>query len=216
MPRKHVPISPHFPYHITARCINRDWFSVPLGTVWPIMENYLHFLTKAYETKIHSFVLMPNHFHLLAQSPQSNLSEGMNYFMRETSRQIGRDSGRINQIYGARFHRSLITTEKYFNQVYKYVYRNPVRAEICTQVQDYPYSTLAGLVGLRKLHIPLEPDNLLFSGEDVNEKTILWLNRNPDPNLEKEIQLALRKPEYKPTPDHDAKKPSALEEILFY
>jgi putative transposase len=179
------------------------------------MENYLYFLHRAYEIKIYSFVLMPNHFHLLAQNPLGNLSEAMNYFMRETSRQIGRDSGRINQIYGARFHRSLISTERYFYQVYKYVYRNPVRAEICTEVQTYPFSTISGLVGLQKLYIPLEPDNLLFSGDDINEKTILWLNKTPDPKLEKEIQLALRRTEYELPKNQNSEK-SSLEKIDFY
>ena len=180
------------------------------------MENYLHFLNRAYEIKIHSFVLMPNHFHLILRNPQSNLSEAMNYFMRETSRQIARESGRINQVYGARFHRSLITTEKYFYQAYKYVYRNPVRAQICSQVQDYPYSTIAGVIGLRKLNIPIEEDTLLFSGDNFNEGILDWLNRHPNPKHEKDIQLALRRRVYDLPREKNSKDPSPLEEILFY
>lgn len=149
----HTPFQNHseFPYHITARCINRDWFSIDMPAVWEIMTRQLYFTNFAFNLRIHSFVLMSNHFHMIVRSPEANLSVAMSYFMRETSREITRRSHRINQTYGSRFHRSLIA--------YKYVFRNPVEAGLCNRVEDYEFSSLKGVLGERWLDVPISEDD---------------------------------------------------------
>ena len=128
MPRKKVPIVAGDPYHITARCINREWFDLPLPTVWSIMEDYLFLLSSTHNLNVHSFVLMANHFHLLVSAPQGNLSEALLYFMRESSKQITHFSGRINQTFGNRNHKTHIASYHHYLNTYKYVYQNPVQA----------------------------------------------------------------------------------------
>jgi REP element-mobilizing transposase RayT len=179
MPRKTVPLSVDFPYHVTARCINREWFRIPMPEVWRLMEDYLFFITQAYGVEVLSFVLMTNHFHLLVRAPQGNLSEAMNYFMRETSRRIGEMAGRINQTYGSRFHRTLVSDPYYYQSVYKYVYRNPVEAGLCWRAEDYPYSTLHGLIGRTKLNFDIAYDSTLFFSY---EETLRWVNEAQKPD----------------------------------
>lgn len=159
------------------------------------MEDYLFLASHLYELSIHSFVLMPNHFHLLVTASQGNLSEAMNYFMRETSREVSRLSGRINQTYGGRNHKSLIATHHYFMNAYKYVYRNPVRAGLVSKVEHYPYSTLSGLLGLRRLTIPVAEDSILFQ-ERFNFEELAWLNSTPEVTDEAQVRKALRKSEF--------------------
>lgn len=113
--------------------------------------------------------------------------------MKETSRNIAQMSGRINHVYGARYHKSLIRNDLYFSHAYKYVYRNPVEAEICSDVRDYPFSTLNGLVGLSKIIVPLECDDLLFNSP---EQTLAWLNTAPDESDVEIIRRALKKAEF--------------------
>src|ERR1700722_12532057 len=108
MPRNPVPFFPQNPYHISARCLNREWFQLPMNTVWSIMEDYLYLVAHVFDLRIHSFVLMSNHFHLLATAPRGNLSEVLLYFMRETSREITRRTYRINQTWGIRNHKTHI------------------------------------------------------------------------------------------------------------
>lgn len=208
MPRKVVPILAEFPYSISARCINKEWFSIPLDEVWKVMEDYLYFLSFAFNFKIKSFVLMSNHFHMIVQAPNGNLSEGMNYFMRETSRVIGKKAGRINQIYGGRFYRSMIKTNHYYSHAYKYIYRNPVEAGISSCVLDYPYSTLYRMVKKGEFFIPVEYDNLLF---DEFQSTLEWLNEAPSIEDYQVIKNALRKSEFKLPKDINSKKTHKLE-----
>jgi putative transposase len=192
MPRKPVKYQSEFPYHIYNRTVNGETFKIPLNQVWSIMEDYLYLTTIIYNLHIHSFVLMPNHFHLIAETPDSNLGSAMNFFMKETSVKINRAAGRINQTYGGRYGRTLISNEAYLVTVHKYVYRNPVRAQLCRRVEDYKYSTLRGLIGQSKLVIPVIEDPILFCATD-SSRNFAWLNRPTQPEHDLEIQTALRK-----------------------
>ncbi|OQW54629.1 MAG: hypothetical protein A4S09_05590 [Proteobacteria bacterium SG_bin7] len=154
------------------------------------MSEQLFFVHHAYKVKIHAFVLMSNHFHLLISTPEGNLSNAMLWFMRESSRTIIKNSGRINQTYGSRYKGTLITSSQYYLNVYKYVYRNPVTAGICDRVEEYQYSTLSGLIGLCPLLIPVTEDTLLF--DDVI-KQLNWLNSQPKDGQLEETKRGLRK-----------------------
>jgi putative transposase len=208
MPRPKIQQQSTYPYHITARCINKDWFSIPMETVWEIMNRELRFLSYAYDVKIHSFVLMSNHFHMLASTPQANLSESMWNFMGQTSRNLTFAGNRINQTYGQRYFRSVIKSQHYFRHAYKYVYANPVKAGFVSKAEDYQFSSLRGLLGFEKLEIPLAEDTLLF--EDV-EKTLEWLNSRVADEDWSLIRKALQKKQFRLAKDRNTKKTSMLE-----
>lgn len=191
MPRRVIPPTSDFPYHVSARAHNREHFHISDQEMWSVFSDYLSFVARAYEFQILSFVMMPNHFHLLVRTPAANLSEGMNYFMREVARETSRLSGRINQTFGSRHHKTIVSNAQYFFDVYKYVYRNPVRAGLCSRVEDYPYSTLRGLLGFERISIPLGEDTILF-GDERTESVLAWLNENPQTGLEDEVRQALR------------------------
>ena len=153
MARPPTILQSEFPYHVGARSINQDWFSIPMEMVWEIMVSQLYFIHHAYEVEILAFVLMNNHFHFLLRTPLANLSSAMGWFMRETSRALTRAGNRINMSYGSRHYRSIINTDHYLLNAYKYVYHNPIHAGICANVMDYQFSTLPGLLGSKKLII---------------------------------------------------------------
>lgn len=194
MPRSYVPIQPELPYHLSARSINRDWFRIPMDDVWAVMSEQLHFLRHAFDFRVHAFVLMSNHYHLIGRVPQGNLSEAMRWFMLETSRNLLRAGNRINQSYGGRYFRSLLRTHHYYLHAYKYVYSNPIRAGICRSAEEYPYSTLRGLLGLDHCLVPVESDDTLFSD---TEGTLRWINQDAPAEDWQSVRNALRKPEFR-------------------
>jgi putative transposase len=191
--RNAEPTKCEFPYHLCARTNERMDFGPPLGVVWTHMENYLHFIYHAYDVRIYSFVLMPNHFHLIARFPRGNLGSAMNYFMRETSKAIARDGDRENHLWGTRVFRSMIRSSHYFSHAYKYVYRNPVEANLANRVEEYFFSTLPSLLGLKHGLIPLEEDNYLFNDIDAQ---VEWLNRSPLEADRVVVRAALRRNEF--------------------
>ena len=156
------------------------------------MTRHLYFLHIGFNIKVHAFVLMSNHFHMIARSPDANLSAAMKYFMQETSREITYASDRINMTYGGRFHRSLLSSPLYYLHAYKYLYRNPVMAGLCSRVEDYKYSSMQALLGERWLDVPISEDHNWESLHSRAE-TLLWLNKAPLLENAELVRRALRK-----------------------
>jgi REP element-mobilizing transposase RayT len=177
------------------------------------MEDYLFFVHHAHGVQIHSFVLMNNHFHLLISAPRGNISAALLYFMRESSREISRLTGRMNHTWGARNHKTVIPTFHQFMNVYKYVYYNPVRAGICGAAEAYTYSTLSGLCGAGKMNIPLAEDTILFN-PTFDGRALEWINRQPKIEHLEEVGKALRKPVFQLSTPRKAQRPSFLENSL--
>jgi REP element-mobilizing transposase RayT len=193
MPRKKFIPSTIFPYNISARCINRDWFRLPISTIWQIFSDHLWSAHQAYGLNIHAFVLMSNHFHLIASTPQSNLSDAMAYTLRNVSIEITSQVGRINQTFGGPYHWTLLTSQISYCHAYKYLYRNPVEAGLCPVVEDYKYSTLAGLLGSQRLLIPVVSDELLFGKGVQTERHLKWLNTPYTSDHKSQIRKAIKK-----------------------
>lgn len=211
MPSRRKPYSSDFPLHIVARCSNKEWFQIPLNQVWETYSNHLFYLKHWFNFKIHSFVLMPNHFHLICEAPEGNLAIAMNYFMRETSRELGKRSGRINQIYGRPYFASTLKTNHYFLNAYKYVYRNPIEARLCTTAEAYPFSTLHSTLGLAQHTIPTHVDENLFQD---TKKHLRWINTAYESqDLKQSIKAALNHREFKFSRDRKG-RPHKLESTL--
>jgi putative transposase len=165
-----------------------------MDLAWEIYCDQLFFIHHAYGVVVHSFVLMGNHFHLIASFPNSNFSDAMRWFLGTTSRIISFERGTENHVYGERVFRSRLGSFHYYMNAYKYVYQNPLRAYCVASVEDYRYSTLPGLMGAERLVIPVQEDTILF--DDPN-RTLEWLNRLPSDENLAAIRKALRRSDFK-------------------
>ena len=211
MPRKPFVCDPLVPYHLVARTNDRKWFDVPMAAVWSIFAEQLYFLHSAFEVRILSFVLMGNHFHLIAKFPEGNFGDAMRSFMGTTSRVISFEAGTSNHLYGARVFRSRLGSYHYFMNAYKYVYQNPLRAGCCERAEDYRFSTLHGLLGQSQLLMPLEEDSVLY--DDV-EETLRWLNVMPNERDVDVVRKALRRADFRFSKDESNRAHRLESELL--
>lgn len=205
MARKTLILSSANPYHVCARTNNRDWFNVPLPKIWKIFCECLQKTQLLYGCEYYAFVLMANHFHLLLGTPQSHIGECMRHLLTESSRRIARASGRINKIYGARYRWSILYGPQDYAYVYKYIYRNPVRASIVSKPEDYPFSTL-NQVGHRRCDISVcDRIDQISKCIPKNEiERLRWLNQPTAKEAEALIGRALRRYEFKFTTANSA------------
>ena len=198
MPRKISPQTSDFPFHITGRRHNKKPFDIELSRVWQIMSQHLYLTNIFFGLRIHAFVLMPNHFHLICSTNGGSLGECFNFFMRETSKVLNYQSGNLNQTWGARFYRCEIPNYGYYMNCYKYLYQNPVRANLTGKCEHWPYSTLHGKLGQAHLLIPVVEDLILFSDVGrLNQDNLNWLNTAPAINNVEAIKKALRRRSFK-------------------
>jgi REP element-mobilizing transposase RayT len=211
MPRLNPPYRTDCPYHVTARTNNREWFGLDLSEVWKIFEEQLYFIHHGFGVRIHAFVLMGNHFHLLLSDPEGKMSVTLRWLLTETAKEINRQMNSKNHVYGQRNYRSLVESYHYYTHAYKYIYRNPVEAGICTRVEEYTYSSLPGLFGLQKLNFPIS-DSLLT---DDLEKNLNWLNRSTEKKDRETIRQGLKRPVFKLRMDPVSRKESRLESELY-
>lgn len=183
---------------MTARSNNKEWFYLPILEVWGLMIRVLDEVSVSYAANILAFVLMDNHFHMLIGTPLKNLDQIMNYFMRETSRHIGKSAGRINHIYGGRYKSTLITDAVHFAHVYKYVYRNPARAKIVSKVEDYAFSSLQALLAIEPCFFPIRDlDTELARRVPTQwQERLAWLNEPPPKEHDELTRLGLRRVEF--------------------
>ncbi len=178
MPRKPLIRTNVFPYHVTGRGNNREIFPCDSDLAWKIFESCLMGISEVHGVKIHSFVLMPNHFHLLISTPKDDLGKTMQTFMRLVTRRINFKTGRVGRVFGARYHWTLVNDLAYLDSVVKYIYRNPVKSGLVPLVELYRYSTIRMALAQESGNIPLSRvyglDSLIPN--DNKESYLEWLN----------------------------------------
>ena len=193
MPRAKAILQSDFPYHISARCINQEWFNIPMTQAWEIFCNELEHTIRDKKLIVHNFVLMTNHFHMIVSTPEANISQAMQQFMHNTSRKLTRAGNRINESFAGRHYKCILDHPSYYLNAYKYVYRNPVKAKICATVDEYPFSTLQWI---RKITPPLFSISNDFTYENDPAGTLKWLNSSPSDVEWDCVRTALRRQKF--------------------
>ena len=102
----------------------------------------------------HTYCLMKNHYHLLIQTPDANLSAGMRQLNGVYAQKINERYQRVGHLFQGRFKAFLIEDDEYLLTVARYIVLNPVRAGLVPHPSKYQWSSYrqtAGLVSVRKL-----------------------------------------------------------------
>jgi putative transposase len=99
---------------------------------------------------VHAYVLMDNHFHLLA-TPESD--DGIPQLMQSVGRRYVRNynlrHGRTGTLWEGRYRSTLIQPERHLLACMVYMDLNPVRAEIVSEPGEYRWSSYAHYIGRR-------------------------------------------------------------------
>ena len=127
-------------YHVTSRGNERR----PLFRSDRDRRAFLDFLGRAarrFGWSITAWVLMTNHFHLVIQTPEPNLSRGMHWLNSMYAGWFNAAHHRSGHLFQGRFKSILVEGETYFRNVLRYVVLNPVRARMVERPEDYRWSS---------------------------------------------------------------------------
>jgi len=82
--------------------------------------------------QVHAYCLMPNHFHLVVETPQANLVAGMKWFLGTYTSRFNRRHKLFGHLFGGRYKSLLVdgSGDGYLKTVCDYVHLNPVRARL--------------------------------------------------------------------------------------
>jgi REP element-mobilizing transposase RayT len=127
-------------------------------------QKFLEYLGKANErfsVIIHTYCLMSNHFHLLVQTPEPNLSRAMQWINVSYATYFNRKRGRCGHLFQGRFKAILIDADGYLKHLSRYIHVNPVRAKIVSTPSKYQWSSYSAYIGKEKAPQFLKTDWLL-------------------------------------------------------
>jgi putative transposase len=114
--------------------------------------DWLRRTVETYGWRLHAFVLMNNHDHLFVETPEANLSAGMQHYNSSYTGYFNRRHSRVGHLFQGRFKGHLIEEEGYFLEVSRYIHLNPVRAGLVDRPQDWPWGSGPGYIrAARKL-----------------------------------------------------------------
>jgi putative transposase len=111
--------------------------------------------------KLHAYVLMGNHYHLLVETPEPNLSRGMRQLNGIYTQKFNRRHQRVGHVLQGRYKGILVEKEAHLLELARYVVFNPVRAGMVRAVRDWQWSSYRATAGLARKPVWLETAAML-------------------------------------------------------
>jgi putative transposase len=147
LPRLILPDQPH---HVILRGNNRQ------AIFYSDLDREFLLATLAesagqYKVALHAYVLMDNHLHLLATPPSADaLSRMMQSLGRRYVGWFNARHQRSGTLWEGRFRAGLIEGERHLLACMRYIELNPVRAGLCAEAAQWPWSSAAHHLGLAR------------------------------------------------------------------
>lgn len=132
-------------YHITSRGNNRKKIYINESDY----KQFLEYLLKAKEKfkfNLYAYVLMPNHYHLLIETLQANLSRIMHYINTSYSTYYNVKRRQCGHLFQGRYKSILVDKDNYFLELTRYIHLNPVRAKMVKSPERYKWSSYNGYI----------------------------------------------------------------------
>ena len=106
--------------------------------------------SEIWNTQIAAYCLMPNHYHMLVQTPEANLSRSMRHLNGVYTQRYNRRHHCDGQLFRGRYKSILIDTDSYLLQAVRYIHRNPLRGGLTDRIDDYKWSSHKGYVSIAR------------------------------------------------------------------
>ena len=127
-------------YHIVNRGVEqRSVFEEAQD--YEYFEELMCFHAKSFEITIHNYCLMSNHYHLLIEIREENLSKFMRQLNMNYSIYFNKKNKRVGHLWQGRFKSWYVTDEAYLYTLMCYIEQNPLKANMVKDIKEYPYSS---------------------------------------------------------------------------
>ena len=134
-------------YHITSRGDRREAIFESDADRYSFLRR-LGQVCESYNWACHAFCLMGNHYHLMVETPDANLSKGMRQLNGVYTQDFNRRHGRCGHVFQGRFKSILVDKQDYLLELSRYIVLNPVRAGMVNNPEDWHWSSYRAMIGL--------------------------------------------------------------------
>jgi len=137
---------PHAVYHVTSRGNARQKIYNDAQDREQCLSLLAHVVTR-YGWHCHTYCLMDNHYHLVIETPQSNLAQGMRQLNGLYTQAYNRRHHRAGHLFQGRYTAIVVEKDAYLLELCRYVVLNPVRAKMATHPAQWHWSSYRATVG---------------------------------------------------------------------
>jgi len=133
-------------YHVTSRGDRREaiFFDDADRRDW--LEVFAQVCAR-FNWLCHGWCQMSNHYHLVIETVEGNLSQGMRQLNGVYTQHVNRKYERVGHVFQGRYKAILVEKEGYLLELSRYVVLNPVRAGMVSDAGQWPWSSYAAMVG---------------------------------------------------------------------
>jgi REP element-mobilizing transposase RayT len=127
-------------YHITSRGNDKNLIFLD-DKDRDVFLDLLHSINTRYHFILHAYCLMDNHYHLLIETPEGNLSYGMRQLNGVYTQMFNKKYKRVGHIFQGRYKAVLVDKDNYLLEVARYIVLNPVRARLVDAPEKWRFSS---------------------------------------------------------------------------
>lgn len=147
-------------YHVTSRGDGREdiYLSDADRETW--LEVFGQ-VCERFNWVCHAWCQMTNHYHILIETPEANLAQGMRQLNGVYTQRFNRAHTRVGHVFQGRYKAILVERDSYLLELARYVVLNPLRASMVKRLETWPWSSYLAMCGQAAVPAWLQTDWIL-------------------------------------------------------
>ncbi|MFH1062626.1 MAG: transposase [Candidatus Omnitrophota bacterium] len=127
-------------YHLTSRGDDRKKIFLSEFDFEKFLE-YLKIAKEKFKFYLYAYCLMGNHYHLLIETTQPNLSRIMQNINSSYTLYYNKKRSKCGHVFQGRYKSIIVEADEYFKELSRYIHLNPVKARIVNSPEEYKWSS---------------------------------------------------------------------------
>lgn len=133
-------------YHVTSRGDGREDIYVSDADRQAWLDVFGQ-VCKRFNWVCHAWCQMTNHYHILIETPEANLAQGMRQLNGVYTQRFNRAHARVGHVFQGRYKAILVERDSYLLELARYVVLNPLRARMVKRLETWPWSSYLATCG---------------------------------------------------------------------
>lgn len=164
-------------YHVTARGNDKARIFINDDDRYKFLYT-LEYCTKTFNYICHAFCIMDNHYHLLIETPDANLSAGIHRLNSVYAQYFNKQYDHVGHVFQGRFKAVLVQRDNYFLELCRYIVLNPVKAGIANHPAEYQWSSYCNTIGTAGKNSPFITTSWILAqfDDDISQAQKKYMN----------------------------------------
>ena len=158
-------------YHVTCRGDGREDIFLSDADRQTWLETLAQ-VCRRFNWVCHAYCQMTNHYHLVLETPEANLSKGMRQLNGVYTQRFNRSHQRVGHVFQGRYKAIVVEKDSYLLELARYVVLNPLRAKMVRRLDQWPWSSYPATCGQVRVPQWLQVDFVLAQFSSVRARAI--------------------------------------------